>query len=268
LNAVVLGAEGQLGSELVRLLPGTGMSVPIHEPARIEDVFQEHHPDVVFNCAAYNHVDQAEAEPDAARESNVIGPRVIADACRRHGALFVHYSTNFVFDGLLDHDYLESDEPAPLSVYGASKLAGEAEVFSSGVRGLVIRTAAVYGGPQSFPRRILRRAAGEDRIQVVSDQRVNPTYARDLANASIELVDHGVAGIVHVVGGGCCGWDEFARAVLDEVGVDTEVEPVPSSAFPTPARRPRNGCLGTARYRPLRPWREALHEWALEAKEA
>jgi dTDP-4-dehydrorhamnose reductase len=250
------------------MLPGTGRSVPIHEPARIEDVFQERHPDVVFNCAAYNSVDQAEAEPEAARESNVIGPRVIAAACRRHGAVFVHYSTNFVFDGSLDRDYVESDEPAPLSVYGASKLAGEAEVFSSGARALVIRTAAVYGGPHSFPRRILQRAAGNDRIQVVSDQRVNPTYARDLAAASIELVDQGVAGIVHVAGGGCCGWDEFARAVLDEFGVNTEVEPVPSSSFPTPARRPINGCLGTARYRALRPWREALHEWALEAKRA
>jgi dTDP-4-dehydrorhamnose reductase len=268
LNAVVLGAEGQLGSELVRMLPGAGMSIPIHEPERIEDVLQDRHPDVVFNCAAYNFVDQAEAEPDLARESNVVGPRVLAASCRRHGAFFVHYSTNFVFDGLLDRDYLESDEPAPLSVYGASKLAGEAEVFSSGARALVIRTAALYGGPHSFPQRILQRAAGKDRIQVVSDQRVNPTYARDLAAASLELVDQGLAGIVHLVGGGCCGWDEFARAVLEEFGVDTEVAPVPSSAFPTPAQRPLNGCLGTSRYRPLRPWREALHEWAVEAKEA
>jgi dTDP-4-dehydrorhamnose reductase len=268
LNAVVLGAEGQLGSELVRLLPGTGMSIPIHEPERIDEVFQQRHPEVVFNCAAYNFVDQAEAEPDVARESNVLGPRVLAAACRRHGALLVHYSTNFVFDGLLDRDYVESDEPAPLSVYGASKLAGEAEVFSSGARALVIRTAALYGGPQSFPHRILQRAAGKERIQVVADQRVNPTYARDLAVASMDLVDHGVSGIVHVVGGGCCGWDAFARVVLDEFGAGTEVEPVPSSAFPTPARRPLNGCLGTTRYRWLRPWQEALHEWADGAKEA
>jgi dTDP-4-dehydrorhamnose reductase len=268
LNAVVLGAEGQLGSELVRLLPGAGMSIPIHEPERIEGVFRERHPEVVFNCAAYNFVDRAEAEPDAARESNVLGPRVLADACQRHGALLVHYSTNFVFDGSLDRDYVEADEPAPLSVYGASKLAGEAEVFSSGARALVIRTAALYGGPNSFPQRILQRAAGKDRIQVVSDQRVNPTYARDLAAASIELVDGGVAGIVHAAGGGCCGWDEFALAVLQEFGLETKVEPVTTSAFPTPARRPLNGCLGTTRLRPLRPWQEALHEWALEAKEA
>jgi dTDP-4-dehydrorhamnose reductase len=250
------------------MLPGAGASIRIHEPERIREVLDERRPDVVFNCAAYNFVDQAESEPARANEANVVGPRVLATACRRRGALLVHYSTNFVFDGSLDREYVESDQPAPLSAYGASKLAGEAEVFSSGAHALVIRTAAVYGGPRSFPRRILQGAAGKDRIQVVSDQRVNPTYARDLAAASIELVDRGLAGIVHVVGAGCCGWDEFARAVLQEFGVDTEVEPVPSYAFPTAARRPLNGCLGTARYRPLRAWREALHDWALEAKEA
>jgi dTDP-4-dehydrorhamnose reductase len=265
-NALVLGAEGQLGTELVRLLPGAGVSAPIHEAQVIEELFDYRRPDVVINCAAYNAVDRAETEPEHAHTGNVAGPAVLAAACRRTGATLVHYSTNFVFDGLLDRPYVEADEPAPISAYGETKLAGEAAVFGSGARALVIRTAALFGGPHSFPRRILERARSADRIPVVADQRVNPTYARDLAAATLELLDHDFTGIVHVVGGGCAGWDEFARAVLEEFSIPTEVDAVPTSAFPTPALRPLNGCLGTTRYRPLRPWREALHEWVGTAK--
>ena len=264
-NALVLGAEGQLGSELVRLLPGAGVSAPIHEADVIEELLDYRRPDVVINCAAYNAVDRAESEREHAETGNVTGPGVLAAACRRAGATLVHYSTNFVFDGSLDRPYVEADEPAPISAYGESKLAGEGAVFSTGARALVIRTAALFGGPHSFPRRILERALSAERIPVVADQRVNPTYARDLAAATLDLLERDMTGIVHVVGGGCVGWDEFARAVLEEFAVRTEVDPVPSSAFPTAARRPLNGCLGTTRYKALRPWREALHEWVVNA---
>ena len=138
----------------------------------------------------------------------------------------------------------------------------------SSPRALVIRTAALFGGPRSFPRRILERASSADRLPVVSDQLINPTYARDLAGATLELVEGDLTGIVHVVGGGCAGWDAFARAVLEEFGLPAQVEPVPTEAFPTAARRPRNGCLATTRYHALRPWHEALHEWAMEVKRA
>jgi dTDP-4-dehydrorhamnose reductase len=268
LNALVLGAEGQLGSEVVRLLPGSGVSGPIHEKEVIEELLDYRRPDVVVNCAAYNAVDRAESERELALLSNSTGPAVVAAACRRHGATLVHFSTNFVFDGSLDRPYVEADHPSPISSYGASKLAGESEVFQSGARALVIRTAALFGGPHSFPRRVLERARGAARIPVVGDQRVNPTYARDLAAATLELIEGDLTGVVHVVGGGCAGWDEFARATLEEFGVATVVETVTTAAFPTPARRPRNGCLGTTRFHALRAWREALHEWALEAKRA
>ena len=264
----MLGAGGQLGSELVRLLPEAGSTARIDDRHAIEALLDERRPDVVINCAAYNAVDRAEAEPDLAMLANATGPAVVADACRRRGATFVHYSTNFVFDGSLDRPYLEADEPAPLSAYGASKLAGESEVFRAGARALVIRTAAVFGGPRSFPRRILERARSGEEVSVVGDQRVNPTYARDLARATLELLERDFTGIVHAVGGGCAGWDELARATLEEFGLDGTVRSVATAAFPTPARRPRNGCLETTRFHALRPWREALHEWAVEAKRA
>ena len=264
----MLGAGGQLGSELVRLLPGSGSKARIDDEDVMERMFDWRRPDVVINCAAYNAVDRAESEREQAHLANATGPAVIAAACRRYGAMLVHFSTNFVFDGLLERPYVEADEPSPISAYGASKLAGEAAVFQSGAQSLVIRTAAVFGGPRSFPLRILERAKGHARIPVVGDQRVNPTYARDLATATLELVEGEYTGIVHVVGAGCAGWDDFARATLEEFGLQTAVDTVTTDATPAPARRPRNGCLGTTRFHALRPWREALHEWAAEAKRA
>jgi dTDP-4-dehydrorhamnose reductase len=264
LRALVLGAGGQLGTELVRLL-GAETAVPhgdvsITDAGAVESLIAERGPDVVFNCAAYNAVDRAESEPDIAFAVNAQGPRNIAISTRRHGVALVHFSTNFVFDGRLDQPYVEADAPSPLSTYGSSKLAGERMALEDGGQVLVVRTAAVFGGARSFPRRILESAHGGQPLRVVSDQRVNPTYAKDLGGAAVELALAGVAGIVHVVAEGCCGWDELARAVLAESGVDRPVESVPASAYPAPARRPGNGCLASTRFRALRPWREALRE--------
>ena len=238
----------------------THQDVSITDRARVEAVISERKPDVVFNCAAYNAVDLAESERDAAFAANAQGPENIAAACRKHAADLVHFSTNFVFSGDQDEAYIEADEPVPISIYGQSKLAGERAVVEVGAHVLVVRTAAIFGGPGSFPMRILEREASGHPVRVVSDQRVNPTYARDLAQAAVELAEARMTGIVHAVAEGCCGWDEFAKAALDEAGVMTPVESVLSSGYPTPARRPKNGCLASTRFRPLRPWREALHE--------
>jgi len=238
----------------------------ILDAAAVNALLMERRPEFVFNCAAYNAVDRAESETELANAVNTNGPAIVAAACRRLGAKFVHYSTNYVFDGLLNRPYVESDTPSPLSEYGRSKLGGEVGVLAVAPDVLLIRTAALFGGPLSFPRRILARASSGERTRVVSDQRVNPTYTRDLAVTSLELAGQGATGIVHVVAEGCCSWDEFARAVLAEVGIAAEVESIRSDAYPAAARRPLNGCLATTRYRPLRPWREALHEWAAGLK--
>jgi dTDP-4-dehydrorhamnose reductase len=238
--------------------------VSITDPAAVEAAIAERRPDVVFNCAAYNAVDRAEAEKQLAFAVNGDGPRNIAVSCRRHGASMVHFSTNFVFDGSTAEPYVESDEPSPLSVYGDSKLAGERAVLEVGTHVLVVRTAAVFGGRtgRSFPERILERARAGEALRVVSDQTVNPTYTDDLAAAAVELAEGGLAGIVHAVADGCCGWDELARVVLAESGVATQVESITAATHPTPARRPPNGCLASIRYHALRPWQEGVRDWA------
>jgi dTDP-4-dehydrorhamnose reductase len=267
-KALVLGADGQLGTELARLLgPDSAVShaeLSITDAAAVEAMVAGRRPEVVFNCAAYNAVDRAESESDAAFAVNADGPGHIAAACRRNGAWLVHFSTNFVFDGSGAEPYVESDVPAPLSVYGSSKLAGEAKALSEGAHVLVVRTAAVFGRTtgRSFPERILELARSGQTLRVVSDQTVNPTFARDLAAAAVDLAGQRFAGIVHAVADGCAAWDEFARTALAAAGVAAEVESIRSDGHPTPARRPLNGCLGSIRYRALRPWKEAVVEWA------
>ena len=173
----------------------------------------------------------------------------------------VHFSTNFVFDGSGAEPYVESDEPSPLSVYGRSKLDGERRTLEVGTHVLVVRTAAVFGGPNSFPTRILERARAGEMLRIVSDQTVNPTYAADLAAAAMDLAQEGFAGIVHVVADGCPSWDEFARTVLSEAAVMSHVESIRTGDYPAQARRPANGCLATMRFRALRPWQDAVRAW-------
>lgn len=272
MKALVLGAAGQLGSELVRLLgPESGVSheqASISDPDAIAEIVARRVPEVVFNCAAYNAVDRAETEEGAAYAANEHGPGIVAAACATHRARLVHFSTNFVFDGNQERPYTESDQPAPLSVYAMSKLMGERRVLEVRADFLVIRTAGVFGGPASFPSRILDRARSGQPLRVVADQTVNPTYAADLAAAAVELAASPLGGLVHGVAAGCTAWDEFARATLQEFGVDAKVDSITAAELGAPARRPRNGCLATTRFRPLRPWREALREWARRPRRA
>lgn len=270
-RAVVLGVEGQLGSALVQLMPdATGFSrreVSVTDAAALLRLVDRTRPEVVFNCAAYNAVDRAESEPELAYEVNAHGPHNAAVACRRAGARLVHFSTNFVFDGELDRPYLESDEPAPLGAYARSKLDGERRVLEALPDSLVIRTAAVFGHRPpgikgaSFPDRILEIAGRGEPLRVVADQKVNPTYAPDLAVAAVELAGARLTGVAHVVAAGCCGWDEFARAVLAELDVRVEVRGIDTSTLAPAARRPANGCLGSTRVAALRPWRDGLAAW-------
>lgn len=264
----MLGAGGQLGAELVHLL-GPESAVPeaevsVTDAPAVESVIASRKPEVVFNCAAYNSVDGAESDRDAAYAVNAEGPRIVAAACRTNAAWFVHFSTNFVFDGESAEPYVESDAPAPLSVYGSSKLAGEENALQEGTHVLVVRTAALFGSTtgRSFPERIVARARAGEKLRVVSDQTVNPTYARDLAGAALDLARERFAGVVHAVADGCAAWDELARAALSESGLPAEVEAITSDAFPSAARRPLNGCLASIRYHPLRHWKDAVADWA------
>ena len=272
MRAVVLGARGQLGSDLSRLIGSdsgfTREQVSVSDAEAVDALLSSERPTVVFNCAAYNAVDRAETERDMAYAVNSEGPANVARACARHRIRLVHFSTNYVFDGALDRPYAESDLPGPLSVYGASKLEGEQRVLELQPDALVIRTAALYGDRGSaikggsFPERILSRAQNGDPLRVVADQKVNPTYTADLAPVALELAESGLQGVVHVASAGCAGWDDLARAVLEEFRVSAEIQAVTSADLAAPAKRPLNGCLSSSRVAPIRPWRDGLHDWA------
>jgi dTDP-4-dehydrorhamnose reductase len=274
-KALVAGGAGQLGGDLVRLLgsdlawSGGRTELDITDAASIDALFRRVQPDVVFNAAAYNKVDGAESEPGRALEVNALGPSLLAQAARAAGALFVHFSTDYVFDGTATRPYREDDCPRPLGAYGASKLAGEHLVASARGQSLVIRTSAVFGrgGNRqkggSFVERILAQARAGKPLRVVSDQTFSPTYSPDLAAAAIALVKAGARGLVHVSGGGSCSWHEFAVAGLRLASIGSPVEAIHAADLNLAAARPPYSVLDDARYRgfglpALRPWPDAL----------
>jgi dTDP-4-dehydrorhamnose reductase len=274
---LITGARGQLGSDLVELLPeaaGFGREeLPVADAEALHAAFERVRPELVFNCAAYNAVDRAESEPEAAMAVNALGPELLARECAARGARLVHFSTNYVFDGALDRPYLESDPPRPLGAYARSKREGEERVLCALPEALVIRGSALFGvrgsavKGGSFPERILARARAGERLRVVADQTVNPTYTADLARAALELATRGeIGGVVHLVPGDCCSWWELAVETLRLAGLDgVEVAQARTAGFAAPAPRPLNGCLASERVPPLRSWREGLAAWAQAA---
>jgi dTDP-4-dehydrorhamnose reductase len=272
MKMLVTGAAGQLGRALPGALAGHDVvAVPhrqldIADAAAVEAALQAHGPAVVLNAAAYNEVDRAESDPEAARRGNVLGPRVLAEATARRGAVLLHVSSDYVFDGLGTRPYLESDATSPLSVYGKSKLAGEDAVREANPRHFVVRTAWLYdAASRNFPN-TMRGLAARGGVRVVSDQRGSPTYVPHLARAVAALVESGDFGVHHLAGSGDASWYELTQALFAGLGVSAAIEPVASAAFPRPAPRPRYSVLGTERGRLLPPWREGLSEYVRDVR--
>ncbi len=273
---LVTGAAGQLGFELARLLPAHGevqaldrAALDLTDAEAIVAAMRRIKPQIIVNAAGYTAVDRAESEPALADAVNARAPAVLAGEAKRLGALLIHYSTDYVFDGTSGEPYHEEDRTQPLNVYGDSKLAGERAVVATGVAHLILRTSWIYGWHgQNFLLTMRRLAATRDELRVVADQFGVPNWSRVLAEATASLVGRGAAalaaksGIYHLSGHGRASWFDFARAIFDPSD-RPRVVPITTAEYPTPARRPASAVLATDKFEQafglvLPDWRETL----------
>jgi dTDP-4-dehydrorhamnose reductase len=271
LRILLTGAGGQLGRALRQLvtqhelLPRTHAELDIAEPDAVAAAFDELAPEGVLNAAAYTAVDGAEAEPELAYRVNEAGARTLALASARRGIPLLHVSTDYVFDGEKGAPYVESDAVHPISVYGASKLAGEEAVRRANPRHFIVRTAWLYGPVgKNFALSIRAAAARGGPLRVVDDQWGSPSYAPHLAGAHEQLIATDAYGTHHLANTGVASRFEFAQALLAALGLPASLEPIPTSAWPTPARRPRNTALASERHTgiALPDWREGVRDFA------
>ena len=271
MRILLSGAGGQLGLALRQLvlghelLPRTHAELDITEPEAVEAAFEKLGPELVLNTAAYTAVDGAEGEPELAYRVNESGPRVLAEATARRAIPLLHVSTDYVFDGEKGAPYVESDRVHPISVYGASKLAGEEAVRRANPHHFIVRTAWLYGpAGKNFALSIRAAAAREPRLRVVDDQWGSPSYAPHLAAALGQLIATDAYGTHHLANTGVTSRFEFAQALLAALGSATPLEPIPTSAWPTPARRPRNTALASERATGivLPDWRAGVRDFA------
>ncbi len=254
---LVLGCRGQVGRLLVQRAIAQGLVVEafdlpdldIADEAAVDRAVARVQPTHILNAAAYNAVDRAEDEPEAAFRTNAFGPARLALAARRAGAILVHYSSDYVFDGETDVAFIEADRPHPLSTYGQSKLLGDRAVEAIWDRAYVLRTAWVFApGGNNFVSRLIRLADQGATLRFVDDQWGTPTYAPDLVDATFSLLMRQAPfGLYHAVGTRACTPFEWAKAALAIARPDATVMPVPATTFPTRAHRPRRSILRNAR---------------------
>src|ERR1700733_14326977 len=282
MRILITGKNGQVGGGSSRLYhsPGDVVAVgraecDLSSEDSVRDLVRRVEPAVIINAGAYTAVDQAEVERELCFAINAAAPRVLAEEAARLGALLVHYSTDYVFDGEKPEPYLESDPVNPVSVYGASKAAGEAAIAETASRYLVLRTSWVYRAQgKNFLRTMLRLGAERSELRVVDDQIGAPTSAAAIATATARLVERYAApgasvqsGIYHMTAGGSTSWCGFARAIFTAgiLSVPPRVQAIPSSAYPTPAKRPANSVLANDKFAHafgfrLPPWQQQLQE--------
>ena len=271
---LVTGSGGQLGLELAALLPWRGHEVvtlsredlDVADFGAVRLALEEHSPDVVVNAAAYTNVDGCETETDLAYRVNALGPRNLAQLCEERGHDLLHVSTNYVFDGESERPYEPFDTPNPISAYGRTKLAGEEYVRQLTNDWYVVRSAGVYGRGHNFVRTMLRLGAERDVLEVKDDEFISPTYAADLAEGIVGVIEGGYYGLYHLTNSGSCSWHEFAKEIFELAGVEVEVSPVPGSEYALPAARPANGVLSPLGSPELRNWHEALEDYLLREK--
>lgn len=278
---LVIGKNGNLGSELVRQLQRETVTLVAWDKEELNITNAADgakkigalQPDVVFNCAAYNNVDAAEVDSSLATSINGDAPGFIAQACADAGAIFVHYSSDYVFNGESPAGYSETSQPQPINAYGQSKLLGEQAIQKNTDKFYIIRTSWLFGtkgsspaSKPSFVDTMLALAKTKPELKLVSDEQSRPTYIADLAVASIALAESGRSyGIYHIVNEGTASWYELAREAFSRKGLAVVTHPVSSSEFPRAAQRPRYGFLNNTKLPALRTWQEALAEYLQES---
>jgi len=284
MKIAVLGSAGQLGRDLCGRLSGqvtalTRSQADITQTETLGRTLEQIRPQMVVNCAAYNYVDRAENEPEAAFATNAWGVRQLALLCKRIDACLVHFSTDYVFglDAARTLPYSETDSPGPVSAYGLSKLVGEYWVQSLCPKFFIIRTCGLYGvwgsggKGSNFVETMLRLAGELKQLRVVLDQRCTPTFSRDLAEWTAAILQSQDYGIYHLTNGGSSTWYEFASAIFDLAGLKTNVTPISSLQFGAAASRPCYSvldCTKFTRHTGINPrsWKDALSAYLDERK--
>lgn len=278
---LVTGANGQLG-QAIQSIEGkyssidfvfcTSSELNITDKTNCEAVFEKYKPNFCINAAAYTAVDKAESETEKAIAINVIGAQNIAEVCKIHDTVLLHVSTDFVFDGLATHPYSEEDIPNPTGVYGQTKLDGEKAIQQSWEKHFIVRTSWVYSQfANNFMKTMLRLASERDSLSVVSDQIGTPTNAVDLAEALLkittschaELVSRSNYGIYNFSNEGHCSWYDFAKEIFRINNVSINLQPIPTTAYPTPAKRPAYSVLDKSKIKEVfgvevKDWKESL----------
>lgn len=283
MRVAVIGARGQLGSDLVPLL-GTCDAlghddIELTDPASVDAALSARHPTHVINCAAYNLVDRAEDEPEAAFRVNAFGTRNLARWCASRDVSLMHISTDYVFGLDTNHGqpWSETDSPGPVSVYGSSKLVGETFVRATCPRHVVVRTCGLYGqhaarGKGNFVETMLRLGKERPELKIVADQRCTPTSTADLAGALVQLLKTGAAGVFHATNSGDCSWFEFATEIFRLENLPVKVIPVTAASYGAKARRPDfsvldGSKLATTIGKPLPAWQDAVARYLQQRTE-
>ena len=251
-NILITGANGQLGNCLRDLAADYQDKYLFHytdvaelditDAAAVEAYVVDNRIDIILNAAAYTAVDKAEDDEENSYRINCTAVGNLAEAARKHGLFLVHISTDYVFSGDSETPYVETDTPAPMSVYGSTKLAGERAIVASGCRAVIIRTSWLYSEyGHNFVKTMLKLGRERDGVRVVCDQIGGPTYAGDLAKAVMAMLEHqpetGVE-FYHFANEGVCSWFDFAKAIMEMAGLPCRVEAIPSSEYPAKAHRP------------------------------
>ncbi len=278
MKVLVTGVTGQLGHDCVAEFAKRGVKVKgvsskdfsLTDYAKAREVITAYSPDVVVHCAAWTAVDRAEDEKDACEAVNAGGTRNIAEICRDLDAKLIYISTDYVFPGTGTEPWMPNGEKAPCNAYGASKLHGEEAVQELLTKYFIVRISWVFGiNGKNFIRTMLKLSENHDRLTVVDDQVGSPTYTKDLAVLLADMAASTKYGVYHATNEGYCSWAELAAETFRQAGKATVVEPVPSSAYPTKAVRPKNSrmskaCLDAAGFHRLPAWQDAVDRYLQE----